>query len=552
MSRRLPVILLLLVFIPLAGVNIGRISFTGMDNLDEARLQRASGLVIGQAYNPEETSAATLRLYKHFSERGSYFVHISAPELIPIDAENLELSYTISEIIPSEPVKLRFQGMKQFSEAKIHQLLLIPEDSENRLDQIPRYMQQLISLYHNRSYLFARVQLDSLVLKPELTAYIGISEGKPLRVKEYIFRGNKTTRESTLLNISGLAHVKSITPAVLTQAEENILRKSYIRDCLIEPIDESSLLIRIEENRMTYMEGVFGMNSREGELQLSGQIRLQFLNLWGTDRSINLWWKQIPSAKKELSLAYHESGFPGIPVAADLELFRSEQDSTWVKSRAALEVYYQMLNQKLGVELVGESITPGSRRPAIIETSNANSIGAFWDFMRIEGGSNPVKGMQFNLRYRYQNGADNKLHAALEAGSGVYIPLGLRLVGFVGVQIRNLDNEHAAAWELFKMGGYGTLRGYHEDEFSNYRLAWTNYEMRYRFSPDSRAYIFFDQGFLAKDNNRLKTDIFGIGAGMKVKTRLGILGLEYGLGYRDKSFSRLGLGMIHAGLDVAF
>ncbi|PKN71942.1 MAG: hypothetical protein CVU50_09525 [Candidatus Cloacimonetes bacterium HGW-Cloacimonetes-3] len=552
MSCRLPVILLLLLCIPLAGANIGKISFTGMDNQDEAKLQKASGLVIGQAYDPGETAAATLRLYSYFSGRGQYFVHISAPELIPIDADNLELSYALSEIIPSEQVNLHFQGMQLFSEDKIRQLLLIPEDSEIRLEQIPRFMQQLISLYHNRSYLFAKVQLDSLVLKPELTAYIGINEGKPLRIKEYIFRGNKVTRESTLLNITGLAHVKSITPAILTQAEENILRKSYIRDCLIEPIDESSLLIRIEEHRMTYMEGIFGMNSKEGELQLSGQIRLQFLNLWGTDRAINLWWKQIPSAKKELSLAYHESGFPGIPVAADIELFRSEQDSTWVKSRAALAVYYQMLNQKLGVELVGESITPGSRRPAIIESSNANSAGAFWDYLRLEGGSNPVKGVQFNLRYRYQNGADNKLHAAMEAGSGAYFPLGLRLVGFVGVQIRNLDNEHAAAWELFKMGGYGTLRGYHEDEFSNYRLAWTNYEIRYRLSTDSRAYLFFDQGFLAKADKRLKTDIFGIGAGIKVKTRLGILGLEYGLGYRDKSFSSLGLGMVHAGLDLAF
>jgi outer membrane protein assembly factor BamA len=128
----------------------------------------------------------------------------------------------------------------------------------------------------------------------------------------------------------------------------------------------------------------------------------------------------------------------------------------------------------------------------------------------------------------------------------------LRFVGFVGVQIKNLDNDNAAAWELFKMGGYGSLRGYHEDEFSSFRLAWTNYELRYRLGTDSRAYIFFDQGFLAKDKKRVKSDIFGVGTGIKVKTRLGILGLEYGLGYRDKSFSRLGLGMIHAGLDVAF
>ena len=552
MHCRLSVFLLLVLCLPLAGMNIGKISFTGIDNLEEAKLLKASGLSLGQAYEPSETAAITGRLYNYFSAMGRYFVYISAPELIPIDDNNLELSYTLREIIPSEPVHVHFQGMQYFSEAKLNQLLLKSDKQEYRLNQLPRLMEQIISLYHDRSYLFAKIQVDSLVLAPNLRAYIGIDEGKPLRIKEYIFRGNKITRDRTLINISGLAQVKSITPAVLTQAEENILRKSYIRDCWVEPIDESSLLIRIEESRMTYMEGVFGMNSKDGDLQLSGQIRLQFLNLWGTDRAINLWWKQIPSAKKELSLAYHDSGFPGIPVAGDFEIYRSEQDSTWVKSRAALAIYYQLLHQKLGLELVGESITPGSRRPMIIEESNANSVGAFWDYQRFEGGSNPNKGVEFNLRYRYQNGADNKLHAAIEAGSKGYIPFGLRFVGFVGVQIKNLDNDHAAAWEMFKMGGYGNLRGYREDEFNSFRLAWTNYELRYRFSTDSRAYIFFDQGFLAKDKKRVKSDIFGVGAGIKVKTRLGILGLEYGLGYRDKSFSRIGLGMIHAGLDVAF
>jgi hypothetical protein len=45
--------------------------------------------------------------------------------------------------------------------------------------------------------------------------------------------------------------------------------------------------------------------------------------------------------------------------------------------------------------------------------------------------------------------------------------------------------------------------------------------------------------------------LIGIGGGIKLGTRLGILSIEYGLGYRDKSFGSLGSGMIHLGLDIA-
>lgn len=551
MLWRLPLICLLLAFIPLAGISIGKISYIGAGVDDDARLHRASGLVIGQDYSAEAVSAATARIYSYYQAQGRYFMQINAPELIPMNGHSLELVFTINEHIPSQPVLVRFQGMQYFSEAKLYQMLYSSANHEYRLEQLPRLMQQTLDLYHERSYLFAAVKVDSLVLAEGLIAYIGIDEGKPLRVKEYIFRGNNVTRDKTLLSVSGLSRIKTITPAIISQAEDNIRRKSYIRDCLIEPIDDSSLLIRVEENRMTYMEGVLGMNSINGELRLSGLIKLQFMNLWGTDRAINLLWRQIPAGKKELSLAYHESGVADIPLAADIELYRSEQDSTWINSQAALDIYYLMLHQKIGIALVAESISPGTRRPATIESSKANRFGAFWNYRKVEGGDNPFRGIETNLRYSYQYGADNKLHAALEAGSKYYFRVNRRFIGYVGAQIRNLDNENAKLWEQFKMGGYGSIRGYHEDEFSSFRLAWTNYELRYLLGPDSRIYLFFDQGFVAKDKSSVKSDIFGLGAGLKVKTRLGILGLEYGVGYRDKSFSRLGLGMIHAGLDVA-
>lgn len=551
MLWRVPLLCLLLLSIPLASITIGKVSFNEIGNSEDVKLRRASGLTPGQDYSPEAVIAATARLYDYYHSQGQYFVQINAPELIPINDQSLELVYSIREHIPSHPVLVRFQGMNYFSEAKLYQLLLGSTSHEYSLDQLPRLMQQVLNLYHERSYLFAAVKIDSLALAPGLIAYIGIDEGKPLRVKEYIFRGNNITRDKTLLNVSGLSRVKTITPAIISQAEDNIMRKSYIRDCIIEPIDDSSLLIKVEESRMTYMEGVLGVNSVDGNMRLSGQIKLQFMNLWGTDRAVNLLWRQIPAGKKEISLAYHESGFTGFPMAADLELYRSEQDSTWIKSRAALDVYYLLLHQKIGVALVAESINPGSRRPSTIETSKANRFGAFWNFRKVEGGDNPVRGIETNLRYSYQNGADSKLHAAWEAGGKYYFPITQHLVGHIGAQIRNLDNQNAKSWEQFTMGGYGSLRGYHEDEFSSFRLAWTNYELRYLLNPDSRVYLFFDQGFVARDLSTVKTDLFGVGAGIKVKTRLGILGLEYGLGYRDKRFSRIGLGMVHAGLDVA-
>ena len=542
-----------LAFLPLLAINIGTINFQGIAGIAETELIQASGLQKGQEYNPELVANATSKLYKYLQDKGRYFVLIPSPELIPDETGTVSLLFSIQEKAPSDEVKIHFQGMQYFSAAKLFQLLLLSPEQKYRLNQMGKIMQQTLSLYNSRGYLFAKVELDSLVLDEALTAYIGIDEGKPLRVKNYIFRGNKVTKDRTLLQLSGLENIETVTPEVLTQAEENIRRKSYIRNCNVEPINENTLLINIEESKMTYLEGVLGMNRLNEELKFSGQIRLRFLNLWGTDRAILLFWKQIPTSNSELSLSYHESGISGIPVAGDIELYRAQQDSTWIQTRGELKIYYQMLKHSLGTELATESLTPGSRRPTVINKEKAQSIGAFWYYSNYAGGVNPYKGMDMKLLYRLTGSNLTKhLYGATEAGLKGYIPLGNRFVGFCGMEIRNLENRNAELWQQYKMGGYGTLRGYYEDEFSSYRLAWINYELRYRLSPDSRFYLLFDQGFLGREKNKLKTDIFGLGCGMKINTRLGILGLEYALGYRDKRFANLGSGMIHLGLDAAF
>lgn len=548
----LPLLTLLLVS-TLSAIKISSISFSGIDKLDNAALIKASGLALNQPFDPELLPAAQNRLYEHFVSEGRYFILIKAPELIPLDAENLEIAFRIEELLPSSDVRISLQGMQDLSRDKLFSLLLLSPEAKTELKQLPSLMQKILAIYHNRGYLFAKVQLDSLVAGDKLTAYLGISEGKPLRIKEYIFRGNKITRDKTLLNLSGLQNVKTFSPEVLSQAEENILRKSYIRECLIEPIDENSLLIKVEEGRMTFLEGVLGLNRYNDKLRLSGQLRVQFLNLWGSDRAIKLFWKSLPNSSSELSLSYHDSGWPGYPVEADLEIKRSEQDSTWINSQAGLDVYYKSLRQSLGLELGTRSIRPGSRDPATIQASGVKSIGAFWSYNRSEGGANPYRGYGLSLRYRLNDSeTESRLIGATESSAKVLIPFTNRFIGYMAINIRNLENSSAPLWQQYKMGGYNSLRGYREDEFSSFRLAWTNSELRYRLSPESRIYLLFDQGLLGFADKALKYDIFGLGIGLKVKTRLGILGVEYALGYRDKSFSNFNLGMIHAGLDLAF
>lgn len=140
----------------------------------------------------------------------------------------------------------------------------------------------------------------------------------------------------------------------------------------------------------------------------------------------------------------------------------------------------------------------------------------------------------------------------MEADTGNYLRLTNRWVLALGIHLKSFDKRSSEAYNQFSMGGYKSLRGYREDAFRSWRLAWLNAELRYRLGAESRLYAFFDQAAIINSAEELQTDLFAIGLGIKLRSRIGILSLEYALGNRDKGLWDFGLGVIHLGLDAAF
>lgn len=548
-----PAIFIFLILIGvLPGLVVEKISFRANFTLDEASLLQAAKLQTGEEYDPAAVNAASEAMQNWLQARGHPFVRIPNPELIPLSQTGMELSFALEEIVPADQAQLRFTGLRFFSEDKLRSLLLLPEGQSLGLNALPGLMERTLEEYHRRGYLFATVRLDSLVLEDGFTAWIGIGEGKPFRLEKFYCQGNKYTRDKTLIKLSGLQSSGTITPATLNKARESILRKSYILACQIEPVDPSSLLIRVEEGKMTYLEGVAGFNQRKGKTELTGALNLRFLNLWGTDRSVAVRWQKAIQ-NSVLEFGYHESGPSGFPLAGDLALYRNVQDSLWIKSSVSAEVYSCHASQRYGLSLASEGISPGYGRPVQISKSSSRSIGAFWRLDSRDQTLNPAQGVQTGIGYRIRHSASGKRWSnALEVDHTQFLGLSRRWTLAAGLHLRSLAEQDSTDYLQYRMGGFKSLRGYREEEFSSWRLAWTNLELRYLIGPQSRIYLFYDHGLLAREKGLVRSDIFAPGLGVKVNTRLGLLSIEYGLGYRDQGFPNLGSGMIHAGIDTAF
>ena len=85
-----------------------------------------------------------------------------------------------------------------------------------------------------------------------------------------------------------------------------------------------------------------------------------------------------------------------------------------------------------------------------------------------------------------------------------------------------------------KLGGIESIRGYREEHFRVTRAGWTNLEWRVLLARRSRAFLFLDSGILGGTPDGGPAFYpAGYGGGLRVASRVGLIGLDYGLSRGD-------------------
>jgi outer membrane protein insertion porin family len=136
--------------------------------------------------------------------------------------------------------------------------------------------------------------------------------------------------------------------------------------------------------------------------------------------------------------------------------------------------------------------------------------------------------------------------------------LGRRWVSYFrgrGVGIRTQE-EIVPYYELFPLGGATSLRGYREEQFRGAHVELVQFEQRYLLGTDgSRFAGFVDVGHVSTRGTVLavpgQPDHFfqvGYGAGLRLGTRVGLIGVDYALGEGDSPLA----GKVHVQLESAF
>lgn len=290
--------------------------------------------------------------------------------------------------------------------------------------------------------------------------------------------------------------------------------------------------------------GAVGYDARDRAI--TGSLELNLDNLLDTGRRLAAGWRAF-AGRKSWFLSYAEPWvfvpWLSATAAAQHEVFDTTGSSTSLSIQAGLAT-------EAGFSI---SLTSGYDQVVALDTSGRSSTVWAGTGIGIDtrpAGLNPRTGAFLGLRTTGGNRASlgsGHFIGRFEGDAGFLWPsVGSFVLSSTGHYRLVYSKVPLSRLESYRLGGAATLRGYNEDQFSGEHLAWLNSELHWQADSRVVGYPFFDVGVCDIGERWIVRT--GYGFGLRAATGMGILEVDYGIGFMDSPVH----GKVHLGFQAEF
>ena len=561
---------------------IGSINLNGNKSFNKSDYFEWINIFPGQSMFEGLKDTLMKRISFNLNQRGYFDYKFDA---ISFDSaktkNNVDITININEGVPTFFNKVNVENVsKADSNFVISSFNNLSGEIFNKFD-LENTISEVLSYYENNGNPFAVVKIksfnfykDTLSKKNLTDIFLLIDAKKKSRINKIEIHGNKKTKNYVLIR-----ELRIVSGQEYSQQNVNILPERLNKLGFFKPVKkpeyyinskgEGVLSFDVQEIQTNNFDGIIGYipggrNDESG--YVTGLVNINLRNLFGTGRVVSIKWQRLNRSSQLLDLNYLEPWLFGMPINLSTRIFQRKQDSSYVQRTFDISLQYLATDVlSMGVTLSLESVIP---------TDNGNSKFTVFNSTIVNTGLNlkldtrndlfsPTNGILFINSYSFRkktiNGpsqfispttATNINLQKLELSFDAYFSFVNRQVLAVKLHGGELRGPFFETSDLFRMGGFNSLRGYKEDQFLGSRIIWGNFEYRFLLTNRTYFFLFFDNGYFLRkedvDRNIPKIEGYktGYGLGINLETGLGILGVSFAFGEGD-SFSD---GKIHFGI----
>jgi outer membrane protein assembly factor BamA len=452
--------------------------------------------------------------------------------------------------------------------------------------QFNKVFEKTLTWCDNNGYPFARMKLDSVEIDGStINAQLYLSKNRSLKIDSFSIEGNSTIKKKFLYHYLHVKQGDIYDEHHIKQISQRIKQLPFLREKqpqVVKITDSyTKLVLFLDKKNASQFDGILGLQPQNnGKTVLTGDMRIRlYNNIFRAGELFDLNWKRLQYQTQDFKLGINYPYLFNSPIGTDYSLSIYKRDTTFidVQNNVGLQFLFSGLNnikvfyKQRNTNLLSTATLNGlSTLPSYADiTTYAYGIGFLFEKLNYK--FNPRSGVSVNISssagnrdIRKNSKIDDALYKDIQLKStqyqgdghlAVYIPLLKFSTLKIGGQGGSVMSPQLFKNELYRIGGFKTLRGFDEQSIFASSYAIGTFEYRFLFEQNS-AFILFADGCWYENNSvgtPYTTDTpYSLGAGVSFETKAGIFQLNYAIGSQFGNPFDFRTGKINFGLVNTF
>ncbi len=447
--------------------------------------------------------------------------------------------------------------------------------------------ENLLRWCEDHGYPFAQVRLDSVdFTTPEtVKAKLFLQKNRFTKIDSIVVKGNLKIAPAFLYTYIGIAPGDAYNESKIKAISARLRELPYLRETkpftILFTEKQTKITLYLEKKKAGQFDGIVGVlpDSRTGKIIFTGDVRLRLQNSFGRGELIDLNWRRLQEQTQDLKARATYPCLFRTPFGIDYNIKLYRRDTTFLDIQQIFGVQYLFsgntslkayINRRNSNLLSTRGLENTTVLPQFADIATT-SYGLGFRHEKLNYRLNPRRGYALQISADAGNRTIRKnaklnpvvyeniilqsvqYHGELELEK--FWPLGKRSTIKTGLQTASIiNNTTIFRNELFRIGGFRSVRGFDEESIFASSFAIGTLEYRFLLEENSNFFIFADGCWYENNSqNTFITDTpYGFGTGVSFETKAGILSLQYALGSQFGNPILLRDGKIHLGLVNIF
>lgn len=461
------------------------------------------------------------------------------------------------------------------------------------------YRQKLLLDYmENNGYPFAKVSLDSIVLRnpDEVSAVLKIDKGPLYKIDSIRIYGTARISNQFLQRYLNIPDGSLYEKKKLMTISKKLLELPYVQEqqpWSLTMLGEGSVLnLYLKPKKSSQIDALVGFLPSSdpnlgNKIVVTGEATIDLQNALGNGERMSLNWQQLQQSSPRLDLVFQQPYIFNSPFGLNTNFDLYKQDSEYLNLNLVVGAQYTFSANQNGSVFIQEASSSllDVDTLAIIASHilpkqadiNAVSLGVTYDLNNTNYRFNPRRGNEldflgsvgtktvkpnalieqlkdpndsgFNFASLYDTVKQHSYEFLAKLSAAHYFPIGRASTLKLGVNGGVFSSPNTYRNELFMIGGYRLLRGFDEQSILCSQYAVGTLEYRYLVGLNSYLFTFVDGGWAMNNvpGYDLNSTYIGAGLGMAFETKAGIFNISYAIGRTGQTSFNFHDAKIHLG-----